>query len=259
MATNIVPAILTSDTVSMTSREIAELVGSNHADVRRSVERLAERGVITLPPSAEVSNDGPGPKTIKVFVFTGPQGKRDSIVVVAQLSPEFTACLVDRWQALEANLAPALPQDYPAALRALADETEARLLLEGKNRALQQQLETDKPYSELAKAITGQSTMTRRDWCAILKDDHGTNVTEKWLTQWLLDNRYIYRDKLDNTPRAYAGFSRYFKLEMHQINGYPRKVLMVTGTGVFELTPKVLVDAGKADAECGGDSGQESL
>ncbi len=38
-----------------------------------------------------------------VFNFTGDKGKRDSIVVVAQLSPEFTARLVDRWQELEAE------------------------------------------------------------------------------------------------------------------------------------------------------------
>jgi phage antirepressor YoqD-like protein len=35
------------------------------------------------------------------YVFSGEQGKRDSIIVVAQLSPEFTAALVDRWSELE--------------------------------------------------------------------------------------------------------------------------------------------------------------
>ncbi|WP_074914229.1 Rha family transcriptional regulator [Ectopseudomonas toyotomiensis] len=97
--------ILPSTCATMTSLEIAELVNSNHADVRRSIERLAERGVVTLPPLAEVSNAGPGPKTIKAYSFSGEQGKRDSIIVVAQLSPEFTARLVDRWQELESQLA----------------------------------------------------------------------------------------------------------------------------------------------------------
>lgn len=36
--------------------------------------------------------------------------KRDSYVVVAQLSPEFTADLVDRWQELENQLAGGVPQ-----------------------------------------------------------------------------------------------------------------------------------------------------
>jgi phage antirepressor YoqD-like protein len=108
---------------TMTSREIADLVNSNHADVRRSIERLADRGVITLPPLAEVPNDGFGPKTISVYLI----GKRDSYVIVAQLSPEFTARLVDRWQELEAaQPTPAfnIPQTYSAALRLCADQSE---------------------------------------------------------------------------------------------------------------------------------------
>lgn len=35
-------------------------------------------------------------------------GKRDSLIVVAQLCPEFTARIVDRWQELEAQAAPAI-------------------------------------------------------------------------------------------------------------------------------------------------------
>ena len=84
---------------TMSSLEIAELLESRHDKVKQSMERLAERGVITLSPLGEVSNPGPGPKTISVYRVE----KRDSYVIVAQLSPEFTARLVDRWQDLEAQ------------------------------------------------------------------------------------------------------------------------------------------------------------
>lgn len=84
----------------MTSRDIAELVESNHSDVKRSIERLAERGVIEFPPTAQIPT---ATKPTTVYIFSGEKGKRDSIVVVAQLSPEFTARLVDRWQALESG------------------------------------------------------------------------------------------------------------------------------------------------------------
>lgn len=83
---------------TMTSLDIADLVASRHDNVRVSIERLAERGVIQLPPMQEVENKqatSPNSKS-KVYVFSGEQGKRDSIVVVAQLSPEFTARLVGR-------------------------------------------------------------------------------------------------------------------------------------------------------------------
>ncbi|HDI8700790.1 TPA: DNA-binding protein, partial [Escherichia coli] len=38
------------------------------------------------------------------YLFEGEQGKRDSIIVVAQLCPEFTARLVDRWRELEEQI-----------------------------------------------------------------------------------------------------------------------------------------------------------
>lgn len=40
---------LTSAQVTMTSREIADLVESRHDKVKKSIERLAERGAIDLP------------------------------------------------------------------------------------------------------------------------------------------------------------------------------------------------------------------
>jgi len=90
----------------MGSRAIADLVRSRHDSVKRTIERLAERGVIALPPLVEVSSAGPGPAVVAEYRI----GKRDSYVIVAQLSPEFTVRLVDRWQELDSVVArPWLP------------------------------------------------------------------------------------------------------------------------------------------------------
>lgn len=106
---------------TMTSREIAELVESRHDDVKRSIKRLAERGVIGLPPMADVKNEqGQSVSEYKI-------GKRDSYVIVAQLSPEFTARLVDRWQALESGASVptfAIPSTLSGALRLAAEQAE---------------------------------------------------------------------------------------------------------------------------------------
>lgn len=102
----------------MSSREIAALVEIRHDNVRRTIETLASKGAVTLPQLEKVPNDGPGPKMVAVYRV----GKRDSYVIVAQLSPEFTARLVDRWQELEAAAAapagPAfdVPKTFAAAL-----------------------------------------------------------------------------------------------------------------------------------------------
>ena len=95
-----------NDKVSMTSDEISELVGSRPDSVKRAIERLAERGVIQLPPmviSENINGLGLTQKS-KHYLFEGEQGKRDSIIVVAQLCPEFTARLVDRWRELEEQI-----------------------------------------------------------------------------------------------------------------------------------------------------------
>ena len=91
--------------LKMNSIEIADLVESRHDDVKRSIDRLVQKNVIVQPPSAdEQTVDSLGRKrSNQVYVFSGEKGRRDSIVVVAQLCPEFTARLVDRWQELEAK------------------------------------------------------------------------------------------------------------------------------------------------------------
>lgn len=83
----------------MTSLEIADLVGSRHNNVKVSIERLLDRGVIQHAALQHVKNSQG--QTVEQYLFQGEQGKRDSIIVVAQNSPEFTAALVESWQELE--------------------------------------------------------------------------------------------------------------------------------------------------------------
>jgi len=83
----------------MNSREIAELVEKRHDNVKRTIESLVEQGIIQSPQIEDIPT---ATKPVAVYVFIGEQGKRDSIIIVAQLSPHFTARLVDRWQELEA-------------------------------------------------------------------------------------------------------------------------------------------------------------
>ncbi|MCX0332058.1 phage antirepressor KilAC domain-containing protein [Acinetobacter radioresistens] len=106
---------------SMTSLEIAELVQSRHDKVKQSIERLAERKVIVLPPMGVVVKEANNRTyNIEVYIFSGEQGKLDSITVVAQLCPEFTAALVKRWYELENQNK--LPQSFAEALQLAADQ-----------------------------------------------------------------------------------------------------------------------------------------
>ena len=94
--------LFSSNSAKMTSLDVEAVTGSGHSEVKRSIERLAAKGFIALPPTAIMLNkvNNREYKT-EVFVFSGDKAKRDSLIVVAQLSPEFTADIVDRWIYLE--------------------------------------------------------------------------------------------------------------------------------------------------------------
>lgn len=99
---------------TMSSKQIAEVVDSRHDSVKRTIDTLAEKGVIQLPQTVEVKNH------LGQTVTEYEVSERDSYIVVAQLCPEFTAKLVDYWQATKNNT-PAIPQNYAQAMRLAAD------------------------------------------------------------------------------------------------------------------------------------------
>lgn len=169
--------------VTMSSREIAKLVESRHDDVKRSIERLAERGVIVRPPMAdEQTADKLGrPRSESVYRVN----KRDSYIVVAQLSPEFTARLVDRWQELEdAAQQPAID---PANLSRL-QLIEMAMQAEHERLALAHQVETLEPKAKALDAISASSdTLTFTQSAKILGKKRET------LTKWLHSHGWIYR------------------------------------------------------------------
>lgn len=124
---NLVPS---NQSITMTSREIADLIGKQHSNIKISAERLAESGVIGTLASQEFSHNG---NSYTEYLLN----KRDSLILVAQNCPEYTAAIVDRWQELEQQVSGGtiVVPDFsnPAlAARAWADQYEARLLAESK-------------------------------------------------------------------------------------------------------------------------------
>ncbi|MCY1294664.1 Phage antirepressor protein KilAC domain protein [compost metagenome] len=163
----------------MTSREMAGLVEKRHDNVKRTIESLAERGVIAFPQTEEKPTAG---RPVVEYVFTGEKGKRDSIVVVAQLCPEFTARLVDRWQELEGvGAAPAIPKSLPEALRLAADLAE-------QNNQLRVVVQEQAPKVEaLDRIAAARGTMCLTDAAKHL------GVQRIKLIEWMRANRWIYR------------------------------------------------------------------
>ncbi|WP_414627611.1 phage antirepressor KilAC domain-containing protein [Enterobacter soli] len=171
--------------ITMSSQDIAELVEKRHDNVKRTIETLIVRGVITSPQIEEKPTAG---RPATFYVFEGEKGKRDSIIVVAQLSPEFTARLVDRWQELEAKIA--TPTVNP--LEALNDPTFLRDALLGYSEkviALQGQVEEMKPDVITLEKLSGaEGSMT------ITLAAKNLQISPRALFDYLQHNGWIYRE-----------------------------------------------------------------
>ena len=173
--------------VTMSSRDIADLVEKRHDNVLRTIENLSARGAIAPPQFEEVQNDGPGPKMIGQFRV----GKRDSYVIVAQLSPELTARLVDRWQELELSApAPALPRTFAEALRLAADQQDVIAAQAEQLAAAAAAVEFVERYAD--------STGTKgfRQVAKLL------GAKENVFREFLIDEKILYRLGSELTPHA---------------------------------------------------------
>ena len=175
--------LIVDSAVTMSSREIAELVQSKHSDVKRSAERLVAGGVLTAPLAQfDFEHNG---NVYQEYRFN----KRDSLVVVARLSPEFTAAVIDRWQELENGQQVSLPKSLPEALRLAAD------LAEQKQR-LADELAAAAPKVEFVdRYCTASGSMSFRQVAKLLK------AKEPEFRLFLIENDIMYRLSGTLTPR----------------------------------------------------------
>lgn len=171
-----------SSVLTMSSREIADLVESRHDSVKRTIERLQDKGLIQLTPMVEVKNH------LGQVVTEYQLIKRDTYVVVAQLSPEFTARLVDRWQELENQQMPQIPQTLSEALRLAADQAEQ---IERQNLLLEQQ----RPKVEFVQRyVEVGTTKSLRETAKILK------VPERAMIDCLVGDGLLFRQSGNLLP-----------------------------------------------------------
>ena len=176
--------LIVNGVVTMSSREIADLVQSKHSDVKRSAERLVSAGILTAPLAQfDFEHNG---NIYQEYRFN----KRDSLVVVARLSPEFTAAVVDRWQELESSQAVHVPQSLPEALRLAADLAEQK-------EQLTQQLAAAAPKVEFVdRYCSAKGSMSFRQVAKLL------NAKETELRLFLIEHNILYRLGGALTPMA---------------------------------------------------------
>ena len=126
------------------------------------------------------------------------------------LSPSFAIWCNDRIKELIKNGVSDIretPQDYLSALKALVAKEEERLRLEADNKVL-------KPKADYFDDLVDRNLLTNfRDFAKEL------NVGQKYLIEWLISNRYIYRNekgKIKPYSKYSEGDSRLFEVKEYK-------------------------------------------
>lgn len=172
--------LATSDQpLKMSSREIAELTGKRHDNVRRTIESLWDLSLISVTQSEEPTIGGGKPT--KIYHVN----EEDSYIIVARLSPEFTAKVVKRWRELESQQAQQLPDfNNPAeSARAWADQYE-------QNQIKQKQLELAAPKVAFVDNLVERTNLLTATQVA---QKHGESAI--WLNKILEKKKVYNRDR----------------------------------------------------------------
>lgn len=220
-------SILSQPEITMTSREIAELTGKRHDSVKRTIESLLKNDIIRSPQIVNFKNANNA--TGQEYEFCGEEGKRDSYIVVAQLSPEFTARLVDRWQELEAKQVPTfeIPTTLSGALRLAADQAE---VIEAQQLLLEQQ----KPAVQfLENFVETKSTKGLREVAKVL------GLKEREFVATLEEQKILFRQSGQLLPFAQFQHNGYFEVKTGEANGYAFHQTRFTPKGIAWITKRL--------------------
>ena len=234
---NLVTINQNNNTLKMTSLQIAEMLGKRHDTVRTSIERLIDKGIIIQPSMTDVQIlDTMGrSRNAQVYVFEDEQGERDSIVVVARLSPEFTGKLVDRWRELEKQVAaPQLPNfNNPVeAARAWANEVEQKQLVIEQVVVLEEQNAVLTPKGQFFDTVAKSNALQSVSEVAKKQGISAQALNKVLRSINIYDNRYprknIFKDKviqqadgkvvLDKSGRSVSMFTN--KGEINIVNNF---------------------------------------
>lgn len=171
--------------LTMSSREITKLVNSRHSDVCKSIETLISKGVIGGYQPKPYTHPQNGQIYYEYFL-----NKRDTYILVAQFSPEFTAAVIDRWQELENQQNPTalLPQNYLQALEQFVASEKEKQALALENKAMKPKADFVDLYVDIG------TTKSLRETAKIL------NMPEKAMIAALERDKALYRQSGNLIP-----------------------------------------------------------
>ena len=179
---------------TMTSLEIAEVTGKQHAHIMRDIRKLLEQGVsesnFGLTSYRQAQPNG-GSKDVPMYQLT----KKGCLILASGYDALLREKIINRWEELENQVRKSeivMPNfSNPAeAARAWADQYERNLALEANNKELKEENQTLAPKGEYFDDLVARNLLTN-----FTKVAHQLNIKRKTFIEWLIRDKFIYRDQ----------------------------------------------------------------
>lgn len=230
----------TTGTATIDSREVAEMVDKNHKDLMRDIRGY--EGILTgadlrpldfFIPSAYKDLKG---EERSCYLITRKGCEMVANKMTGQKGVIFTAKYIERFHEYENAVKLALPQDYPAALRALAESFEEQ-------QRLAEKVKLDAPKVLFADAVEASHTSILVGELAKLIRQNGVNIGQNRLFKWMREKGFIMRNQNIPTQRSMdMGLMEIKERTINNPDGTVRitKTTMVTGKGQTYFVNRLL-------------------
>ncbi|WP_448953081.1 phage antirepressor KilAC domain-containing protein [Labrys neptuniae] len=211
----------------MSSREIAELTGKEHDNVRRDIRNLAKELSLIFEEKSEPSSGG---RPSRVYLLE----KRETLILVSGYSVGLRTKIIDRWQELENKSTPVdinLALNNPVFLRGLLGNYAERVeQLEGEIEGMKPSLE------KLDRIESAVGSLCLRDAAKTLKVQplkfNTFLATRRWMHKRAGSSHWVaYQDKIQAGYLEHRDYIYVDNLGQERV----RTQVMVTGKGLVKL------------------------
>lgn len=213
--------IESSNVLTMSSREIAELTGKQHKHVLTDIRNMLSSLNID---SAVFTADYKDSKGRMYPCYNLP--KRETLILVSGYSVAMRARIIDRWQELEEKQTPATPKTYIEALEKLLESEKEKLVLKEELKAAEPKVEFVNNY------VDAKGNKTFRGLVKML------NVNEREFRNWLHDSKIMYR--LNGAWMPYSEYLHkgYFEVKTGEKDGKSYSLCYFTPKGEVWIVEK---------------------
>ena len=213
--------IESSNVLTMSSLEIAELTGKRHDHVMVDIVKMLKDLEIHAPDFAGTYKTARG-NEYKCYNLP----KDETLCLIAGYNVQVRMRIIKRWQELEEKQTPATPKTYIEALEKLLESEKEKLVLKEELKAAEPKVEFVNNY------VDAKGNKTFRGLVKVL------NVNEREFRNWLHDSKIMYRLNGAWIPYSEYLHKGYFEVKTGEKDGKSYSLCYFTPKGEVWIAEK---------------------